>query len=179
MSANVRSTDAILAVRAAAVNFADQVRLGLDEIETELRRLLDWIEHDRPGYWREQLRRSWDEVAQARAELNRKLMYPVADERPACVEQRKALRRAEQRQAYCEAKFQRLREWVRDLQHELDEYRGRVNSLKQLADVEAPAAVAALDRVLASLSRYASGRASAPPAAAPSEAPGPISEEPT
>ncbi len=171
MSANVRSTEAILAVRAAAVNLSEQIRLGLDEIDTELRRLLDWIEHERPGYWREQLRRSWDEVSQAKAELNRKLMYPVADERPACVEQRKALRRAEDRQAYCEGKAERLRHWVRDLQHELDEYHGRTNALKQLADIQGPAAVSALDRVLTSLAEYASGRATATSPAMPPPAP--------
>lgn len=155
--ANVRSTDAILAVRAAWVKFANQTVVGLEEIEAELRRLLDWMEHERPGHWREQSRKAWDDLAHARADLHQKLMFPLADERPSCIEQRRALKQAEERLAYCEAKARKLQVWVREVSQEITEYKGRTAALMQLTDVETPLALAALDRILTGIAAYTGG----------------------
>ncbi|MEQ8849705.1 hypothetical protein [Botrimarina sp.] len=156
MPAQVRSFDAIVSVRDELSRFSQRAGDGLDEIAGEIRRVIDWVEHDRPAYWKRRVARAYDEVSEARNELNRRLMYRVADEPPACAEEKAALARAQAHLAYCQDKQSRVREWVSELRHELHEYQGRVAHLKTMAETEAPKAVAMLDRALASLERYAS-----------------------
>lgn len=153
-SAYVHNTDAIESVRAALANFAHQVDEGLTEITAESRRLLDWLEHDRPRYWKHQVRIAWDATEQAKKDLHRCLMYPVADERPSCTEQRAALKKAQARLTYCEQKVDRLKGWCRDVRHELFEYEGRISQLKTCGEVDVVQAMAALGRLLARIDEY-------------------------
>src|SRR5262245_44922725 len=97
MPANVRSLDAIEAVRAALVSFRDELEHAVSTIDLEMRRVLDWLEHDRPGFWRRQVRDANDGATEARAALHRCLMYPINDERPSCYEERAELKKAEAR----------------------------------------------------------------------------------
>lgn len=153
-SAYVHNTDAIEAVQAALKKFAHQVDEGLVEIAAESRRMLDWLEHDRPRFWKKRVSVAWDEVEQAKKDLNRCLMYPVGDERPSCTEEREALKKAKAKLAYCEDKQQRLKTWCRDVRHELFEYEGRIAQLKTCGEVDVVNAVAALNRVLAKIEEY-------------------------
>jgi exonuclease VII large subunit len=141
-------------VRTALASFAHQVDEGLTEIAAESRRLLDWLEHDRPRYWKNQLRVAWDMVEQAKKDLNRCLMYPVADERPSCTEQRAALKKAQAHFAYCEQKADRLKNWCREVRHELFEYEGRISQLKTCGEIDVPKAMAALGRLMARIDEY-------------------------
>src|SRR3990172_10784574 len=118
MTANVRSLEAIEAVRATFVSFRDELEQSLSMIDIEMRRALDWLEHDRPRFWRTQVRHATDAVTEARAALHRCLMYPIADERPSCHEERAALKRAEAPLVYCEEKSERLQHWTREARHE-------------------------------------------------------------
>jgi len=152
--ANVRSLDSIEAVRAALVAFRDELEQALVAIDIEMRRMLDWLEHDRPRFWRTQVRNAADGVTEARAALHRHLMYPIAGERPSCQEERAALRRAEARRDYCEGKAERLRHWIREVQHEMFEYQGRIGQLNDLVQSDVPRAIAILDKLLARLHEY-------------------------
>ena len=152
--AYVHNTDAIESVKAALANFAHQVDEGLTEIAAECRRVLDWLEHDRPRFWKKQVRVAWDEVEVAKKELHRCLMFPIGDERPSCTEQRAALKKAQARLAYCEQKVERLKSWCREVRHELFEYEGRVSQLKTCGEVDVTMAIAALGRILARIDEY-------------------------
>lgn len=152
--AYVHNTEAIESVRAALANFAHQVDEGLTEIAAESRRLLDWLEHDRPRYWKNQVRIAWDSVEQAKKDLHRCLMYPIGDHRPSCAEQRAALKKAKQRLEYCEQKYERLKHWCREVRHELFEYEGRIAKLKSCGEVDVAQAMAALGRLLLRIEEY-------------------------
>ena len=156
MSANVHSLESIEAVRAALAAFRDEVEQALAMIDVEMRRVLDWLEHDRPPFWRKQLRNAHDGVTQARAALHCCLMYPINDERPSCYEERAELKKAEARLAYCDEKSERLRHWIREIRHESFEYEGRISQLKDIAEIDVPQATAILARLLARLQEYQS-----------------------
>ena len=156
--ANVQSTEAIESVRTALVRFVDQVSDALTGLELEMRRVMEWLEHDRPKHWRTQTRLAVDGVNAAQAALHRCLMYPIADERPSCAEERAALKRAKARLAYCEAKEERVRHWMRSVRHELFEYEGRISQLVRLVEIEAPEAIGVLNKVLRRLEEYQSIR---------------------
>jgi hypothetical protein len=155
-TANVRTSDSIVAVKAALANFMVQVEEGLAEMEGEMRRMLDWLEHDRPRFWKERVRLSWDDVANAKSELHRCLMYPIGpNERPSCSEQRAALKRAEANRARCEEKAERLKHWIREVRHELHEYEGRITKVKECVAIDMPSAMAAIERIIQRIEQYA------------------------
>lgn len=153
-TANVRSVAAITATKKALSTFADQVQQALAMIEVESRRMLDWLQHDRPRHWRNQIRLANDEVAEARAALQRCLMYPTGDERPSCYEERAVLKRAQARLAYCEEKAERLKHWKREVEHELFQYEGRISQLVRIAEIDVPQAEELLRKLLDRLEEY-------------------------
>jgi hypothetical protein len=159
-SANVQSLAAITATKAALVTFAEQVQQALAMIDVESRRMLEWLEHDRPRFWRMQVREATDEVTQAKAALHRCLMYPVTDERPSCREERAALKKAEAKLAYCQEKAERLQHWKRELQHELFQYQGRIGQLVRLVESDVPEAIHVINKLLARLEEYKAVRVS-------------------
>lgn len=163
--ANVHSLEAIDHLRMALVSFIDQVSNALTELDAEMRRMLAWLEHDRPRYWKSQLRLSMDQVHEAQQALHRCLMFPIADERPSCREERAALKKAQARQAYCEEKVERVRHWQRSVEHELFEYQGRISQLVRLIEVDAPQAVGVLHTIVRRLEEYQSVRTAVPQAA--------------
>ena len=154
--ANVQSTEAIESVRTALVRFVDQVTDALTGLDLEMRRVTEWLEHDRPKHWRTQTRLAADQVHEAQAALHRCLMYPIADERPSCTEERAALKKARARLAYCEAKQERVRHWMHSVRHELFEYEGRISQLVRLVEIEAPEAIGVLNKILRRLEEYRS-----------------------
>lgn len=158
MTANVRSLEAIETVRAALVTFRDEVEQALAMIDIEMRRVLDWLEHDRPPFWRKQVRDANDAVTEARAALHRCLMYPTGDERPSCYEERAELKKAEAWLVYCDEKSERLRHWIREIRHEMFEYEGRISQLKDIVEIDVPQATAILARLLVRLHEYQSIR---------------------
>ncbi len=161
-SANVHSLEAIDTVRVALVKFDDQVRDALTNLEVEMRRMLEWLEHDRPKYWKMQIRRANDQAHEAQQALHRCLMFPIADERPSCYEERAALKAAQARYAYCQEKVERVRHWQLTVQHELFEYQGRISRLVRLVEVDAPQAIGVLEKIVSRLEEYQSIRAMDP-----------------
>jgi hypothetical protein len=153
-SAHVQSSEAIEAVKAALIFFKDQVDQALSTNDIEMRRVLDWLEHDRPRYWKTRVRTAHDEVTAAKAALTRCLMYPINDERPSCYEERDAVKKAEAQRDYCVEKSERLRHWIREVRHELFEYEGRISQLVELIESDVPAAIGILNKLLSRLEEY-------------------------
>ncbi len=157
--AKVHSSEAIEAVRRTLILFVERVNDALAELGSEMRRVQEWLEHDRPGYWKKQVRVAMDEVHEAQQALHRCLMFPIAGERPSCYEERAALKKAQARLAYCQEKGERVRHWQQTLRHELFEYEGRISQLTKLVDIEVPQAIGVLDRILRNLEEYQAVRA--------------------
>lgn len=153
--AQVKSFEAIEVVRAALLEFGHKADEGLTSCNLEMRRLVDWLEHNRPGFWEEQYRKAWDGVTQAKQDLNRCLMFPVGvNERPSCSEERAALKKAQAKLAYCEEKKEKLKHWIREIRHEIHTYEGRTAKLREVVDTDVPKGAATLGQVLKSLEEY-------------------------
>jgi len=152
--ANVHSIAAIESFRGTLAQFESRVQNALESLSAEMRRLTDWLEHDRPRHWKEQTRNASDEVHQAKINLGRCLTFKVGDERPSCREEKAALRKAKLHVEYCHDKAERVKYWNRQLQHELCEYEGRVGHLKRLLENELPAARAKLKQIVRQIDAY-------------------------
>lgn len=163
--AKVYSSDAIEAVRTALMSFVEHVSDALTELSAEMRRMQEWLEHDRPRYWKMQMRQGIDLVHEAQQALHRCLMFPIANERPSCTEERTALKKAQARLVYCEQKQDRVRHWQQTFRHELFEYEGRMSQLLRLVEVEVPQAIGVLNKILRNLEEYHAVRTVDPKAA--------------
>jgi len=153
-SARVDSIAAIETFRGVLAQFEQRSQDSLESLNSELRRALDWLEHERPAYWKEQSRIASDDIHQAKRDLERCLAYPVGDERPSCREERANLRKTQIRLEQCRGKSERVRHWNRQLHHELLEYKGRIGSLQRLLEIELPAARAKLQQIVRRLDAY-------------------------
>jgi exonuclease VII large subunit len=152
--AKVHSSEAIEAVRMALISFAAQVGDALTELSAEMRRMQEWLEHDRPRHWKMQIRKAGDMAHEAQQALHRCLMFPVANERPSCTEERTALKKAKARLEYCQDKEDKVRRWQQTIRHELFEYEGRISQLVRLVEVEVPQAIGVLNKILRNLEEY-------------------------
>ena len=163
--AKVHSSEAIEAVRRALISFSQQVSDALTELAAEMRRMQDWLDHDRPRFWKMQLRKAMDGAHEAQQALHRCLMFPVANERPSCTEERMALKKAKARLEYCQEKEDRVRYWRQTMRHEMFEYEGRISQLVRLVEIEVPQAIGVLNKILRNLEEYHAVRARDPRAA--------------
>src|SRR6476620_5407948 len=152
--AKVHSSEAIEAVRMALMSFAAQVGDALTELSAEMRRMQEWLEHDRPRHWKMQIRKAGDMAHEAQQALHRCLMFPIANERPSCTEERTALKKAKARLEYCQDKEDKVRHWQQTVRHELFEYEGRMSQLVRLVEVEVPQAIGVLNKILRNLEEY-------------------------
>jgi hypothetical protein len=69
------------------------------------------------------------------------------------------MKKAQARLTYCHAKAERVRHWMRSLQHEIFEYEGRISQLRRLVELDAPQAIGVLDRILRQIEDYQAVRA--------------------
>ena len=164
--AQVRSVEAIEAFGGALARFEQRAQGSLETLTSEVRRASDWLQMDRPGFWKEQIRLASEAVHEAKVNLDRCLMYPVADERPSCREERDALKQAQQRLDYCREKAERVVHWKRQLHHEMFEFEGRLAAMREILEAELPQARASLTQIIRRLDEY---RVERPPESIDSE----------
>jgi hypothetical protein len=164
-SANVTSIDALRFFRTALLAFEHNARDAVTLLGLEVRKAIDWLEQDRARYWPEQQRKAAEAVVQARNELERRQLTYGSEEPPSCIEQKKALERAKRRLRLCEEKIKAVKRWIRAVRAEMNEFEGPMARMNECLDTDLPRAVAALERMLAALEKYAQ---TPTPTAAPS-----------
>jgi hypothetical protein len=152
--AQVRSTQAIEDLQASLAKFRQRVQAALDALDAELHRAADWVEHDRPGHWRNATHKAEDDVHQAKIELERCLLFSLAGERPTCREQKAALKAAKDRLRYCQEKSDVVVRWQRNFRHESFEYDGRIGKLRRMLEHDVPKARAVLAKIIRRLDEY-------------------------
>ena len=152
--AQVHSVDAIEHFRTQLVKYEQRVQSALETLTSEVRRAAEWLQHDQPSYWKQQTKLAEDDVHQAKLDLERCLVFPIAGEKPACREEKGVLKKAQSRVDYCREKGERVRHWNRHMQHEMFEYEGRVGQLRRVLETELPAARAKLQQIVRRLDAY-------------------------
>jgi chromosome segregation ATPase len=159
--ARVTSVAALEDLRAALGTFGGEARDVLAAVALEIRRTLDWLD-EQLGLWKKEVRRSEDEVFQARQELARRKMMRIGGRPPDCTEQEKALLRARARLEHAEGQVEKTRQWLRDLPTAVTEYEGRARQLQNLIEGDLPRATALLGRKVEALEAYVALTATPP-----------------
>jgi hypothetical protein len=166
--ASVHSIEALKDFRAAMALFSEDALGALGAVDMELRRTIQWLQHDRPMYWQDQIKRRREKVAMAQAEVFRRKLAKTADYTPAFSEQKEILRKAEASLQDAEMRATLVKKWEPALQHAIFEYHGSIRRIKDLASADVPRAVHLLGRMIDALEAYLSvappsGAGTAPP----------------
>ena len=179
-SAQVLSIQALEAFKGHLTRFNAQAQEILNATEIEIRRTLDWLQ-ERLNYWRNEVRRRQEILAQAERALAACRAGGWYDKNgyyhePPCTAQWDAVRRARTYLAEAEAELRTVQEWTRLVERQAEEYHRQAQRLKAWLDGELPKANAFLERKLATLHAYmamgiaSGGYAVTPPTLAVGEA---------
>ncbi len=154
--ANVRSLDAIREFRPSVRRFEDDVMSALSMLRTELNRTLQWLDHDCPAYWQQQIRNGYDNVNEARTTLSRKSMMTVAGHRSDCIDEKKALAKAKLNLEFADSKLKLCKQWSIKAHRAADEYTARIGRAEQSLGQGIPKMLALLEKMVLALESYAS-----------------------
>jgi hypothetical protein len=154
-SANVTSIDAPREFRAALVRFVAEVEAALAALGLEAQRPIEWIEGDRPRYWRQEARKASEAVAEARVALERCQVRISGEDTKYCYDERKALEKAKRRLQAAEEKVQALRRWRVELHKVVEDLQVQLARTKHYLESDLTKALATLDRIAVALDRYA------------------------
>jgi hypothetical protein len=154
--AKVNSIEALKQFRASLTLFANAVNKALDEAYAEIQGTHNWLSHHQYAYWKNRLYVSSEKYTAAQLALKRKKIFDRALQGTpsSCIDERKALKIAEQRLREAQTKFERVRSWISQLEKEELNYKGVVQRLRHAVHVEIPNARASLDRMIGSLEAY-------------------------
>lgn len=152
--ANVRSLDAVQNFRPALARFEEDAGSALAALRMEVHRTIDWFEHDCPAYWQQQIRKSFDLVAECRTQLARKQMMKVAGRTPDCTDEKLALQRAKRRLEMAQEKLEIVRKWAIKVRRASDEFMSQLSELDRTVTSDMPRMIAHLDRIVTALEEY-------------------------
>ncbi len=165
--ANVQSLAAMREFRVKMLEFTEAANDVLASLQHQIYSFLDWIEHDRPIFWKQYMLRSFDYIAEARVELEQCLMRQVGDHRPTCYEEKIALQTAKQRLAMAQEKVEAVTRWANLVRHEIDEHEARRGGLQRFVESDFARSIAILGRMIAAIEMYAELEAGVEEAAPP------------
>jgi hypothetical protein len=134
--------------------FCEDVREALCAIDMECRRVLDWLAHDQPRFWRDAARNAQEELTHAKSELFRRRLAGINGEMPDLTEYKLAVRHAQRRLEEAEDRFEKCRRWSQLVQRAVEEYEGPARQLAALVEGDPPDCVALLGKVLERLDAY-------------------------
>jgi hypothetical protein len=162
--AKISSIATLKHLRACLTRFSEAAAGTLDETGSDIQRTVHWLRESQYGYWKNQAQKRQEQFSQAKIALMRKEIFDrqIAGNPSSCVDERKALKRAERRLREAQHKLRQVKIWVRQIEKEMSDYKGAVQGLVNDVEVRIPNARARLDRMVDSLEAYV---ALAPPEA--------------
>ncbi len=152
--ATVYSVDALKHFRSSMALYGEETLAALGAVEAEVRRMIYWLEQERPGYWQQQIKRRRDLVSQARAAVHRKRLQQRPDYSPPMSEEMANLRSAEASLQDAEKRLTLVRKWQPRFQHAVLEYHASIQRLKDLAATDVPNAALLLGRIVDAIEEY-------------------------
>lgn len=155
MPASVQSIDALWEFRGHLIEFAHVAHQALDMLQLEARRGVDWLTVDRVRYWKNENRKAWDNVSRCKDAVHQaQIQRQIADRIPDCIDEKKALAKAQEYLKLTERKLAALQHWCREVTHVLNEFEGRYSATTSVLDGDIPRAIAVLERLAEHLHEY-------------------------
>ncbi len=152
-AARVQAISTIRDFRGKLVEFTDLVRESLSEASFDIRRTMDWLQHDQRAHWQREIKACNKKLETAKSELFRAELNAqqsggsARDERQRVVQLQRRIEHAEQ-------KLKAVQRWIKLLDREMNIYRGHVNALSSAVSADLPAACEQLNVIAAQLDKY-------------------------
>jgi hypothetical protein len=155
-SARIESIESLRVLRAAMARFSDTVRVALDESESEIRRVIEWLRLEQRPFWKRELVRLEELQLRAKLELQRKeYSQNMLDGHSSFVEEKRALKLARLKTENARDKLACTVRWLRQLEREAFNYKGAVQAASLGVDMDVPVALTRLDNMVDAIESYA------------------------
>lgn len=155
--ARVTSIGVLQLTQASLQKFRSEAAAAIDDLAGEVRRMSEWIHHDRKEYWALEQRKSWEAVTQARIQLQQaRTARRMVGHEPSCIDEERALERAKRRLETAEQKVRAVQHWTHVIDRAVDEFQQSRTKFTMWLDVDLLKAVAVLNRLSETLDDYVS-----------------------
>ena len=168
-SANITSVEAVARFQELLSVHRDRAAEVLDTYKRELHRVVQWFEGEVPLAWKQELRRRYEQMSEARTEYETCRLRTIGGQRSSCFEEKKKYQRAKQRLQEGERKVEEVKTWRMKYGEEAEECRGRLGKFQGILDHDLEKSLAVLERTIQSLEKYLGRTAKAPETSAEQE----------
>jgi hypothetical protein len=151
--AHVQSTRALLETRGSIIEFIDAVRTTFASVEGDINRVSQWLNHERPAYWKKEVRRREDDVQRCKLEIERKRLIRSPEPASVVFEQRQ-LAIARDRLDSARRRQEATARWAVAFEKQAHMAKSASRNLQDAVTVNLPHAIALLERMVASLESY-------------------------
>ncbi|MSR28024.1 MAG: hypothetical protein EXS03_00405 [Phycisphaerales bacterium] len=153
--ANLRDTAMLMAAKAVLAKTGRSLATALEEAVSDAERFGMWLEGAGPADWERQLRLRSEKLTIARNALFRKQIQMTADGRPpSVVDEKKAVRRAEQSVEEAQHCLKALKRWAIEYQRILGQFRAGLGPLSNYVESVIPKAIASINRMAMAVDAY-------------------------
>jgi hypothetical protein len=161
-SANINSPEVIKHFRNHFVEFDTDCRNALEGMRSDVRKVLEWLRHEQAPYWKQQLRKREELVERAKREYFEARNASELTRKASCVDEKKALDRANRMKEEAEGKIEAVKSWLMTAEHKVAKLMQPCVSLGSLLESMTPQALARMDQMLDRLDEYLRDSTSGP-----------------
>jgi hypothetical protein len=154
--ANVQSLTALKQLRVALIQFTEAASLILEEANSDVNRTRTWLQNEALRQWKKKAFLCQEEYVRCKVALSGRLAFErsVQGSPSSCVDERKALQRAQAHLEFARKKLAAVHGWLPKLDKVHLEYRSRTQGLNTALTMDLPKAWARLDKMSESLEAY-------------------------
>ena len=151
--ADIRNFQALLDIRVSLISFGEDARASLGDVDATVKKMMSWLENDRPQHWKRELKRRERALADAKLDLQRCMMNNPQD-RGRCLLEKRRFDKCDRAVEEAKQKLTAIRKWRQLFPREIALYKAQTGQLGYVADHQVPVAVAELDRMARALEQY-------------------------
>jgi hypothetical protein len=153
--ARIYSTDALTTFRAAMIKFAESGNVALSSADSDIDRVLGWLERDQTSYWAMQVRKRHATALQWEDAVRQKRLFKNVDgTTKSAVDEQKALQKAKRDEEEAVQKAIVVKKWIGVLRKESMMFKGRVQRLASSLQSDVPHAIHSLDNMMSHIEAY-------------------------
>ena len=153
--AEIKSVDAVEGFRQRLIRYLEKATAVLDEVHSEVRGTLVWLEDRQKPYWEHQVRSRARALEDAQHEIFGARLSQFKEANDA---QQMAVHRAKRRPREAEEKLRRVKVWVRRYQSDVEPLAREVEKLRTALSQDLKKGARHLERILRSLEGYTTSR---------------------
>lgn len=158
----------------ALIKFQEAATVALGDAESEMHRVLTWLQHEQDSYWQHQIRKREEIVGRCKEAVRMKKVFKDATGRQqTAIEEEKALKTAQRNLEEAQQKLAMVRKWARALPKEIEMYKGGVQRFATSVQSDIPVAMSHLEKLAQKIEAYAAVQIAEMGAAVGGESAGP------